>query len=161
MAIREDETAASAMGVDRTRTKLLAFAIGAAFAGATGTCYVAKLQTATPEMFGFPVSVMILVMVVLGGLGSVLGRGDRRRLAAIAAIVVSGGHLRLDPQSNLSGANLTGANLSGTDLRGTNVIQRQLDGACGSGTKLPAGLRIQPCPTSNPAIRKSWFEGLW
>ena len=73
MAIREDEIAAAAMGVDRTRTKLLAFAIGAAFAGATGTFYVAKLQTATPEMFGFPVSVMILVMVVLGGMGSVWG----------------------------------------------------------------------------------------
>src|SRR3954451_10235603 len=73
MAIRDDETAASAMGVDRTRTKLLAIASGAAFAGATGTFYVAKLQTATPEMFGFPVSVMILVMVVLGGMGSVWG----------------------------------------------------------------------------------------
>ena len=73
MAIREDEIAAAAMGVDRTRTKLLAFAIGAAFAGATGTFYVAKLQTATPDMFGFPVSVMILVMVVLGGMGSVWG----------------------------------------------------------------------------------------
>ena len=73
MAIREDETAASAMGVDLVRTKLLAFAIGAAFAGMTGVFYVAKLQTATPEMFGFPVSVMILVMVVLGGLGSVWG----------------------------------------------------------------------------------------
>jgi branched-chain amino acid transport system permease protein len=73
MAIREDEIAAGAMGVDRTRTKLLAFAIGAAFAGATGTFFVAKLQTATPEMFGFPVSVMILVMVVLGGMGSVWG----------------------------------------------------------------------------------------
>ena len=73
MAIREDEIAAAAMGVDRTRTKLLAFAIGAGFAGATGTFYVAKLQTATPEMFGFPVSVMILVMVVLGGMGSVWG----------------------------------------------------------------------------------------
>jgi len=55
MAIREDEIAAAAMGVDRVRFKLLAFAIGAAFAGATGTFYVAKLQTATPEMFMFPV----------------------------------------------------------------------------------------------------------
>ena len=73
MAIREDEIAAGAMGVDLTRFKLLAFATGAAFAGATGTFYVAKLQTATPEMFGYPVSVMILVMVVLGGLGSVWG----------------------------------------------------------------------------------------
>jgi len=73
MAIREDEVAAGAMGVDRTRGKLLAFAIGAGFAGLTGTFYVAKLQTATPEMFGFSVSVMILVMVVFGGLGSVWG----------------------------------------------------------------------------------------
>ena len=73
MAIREDEIAAGAMGVDRVRFKLLAFAIGAAFAGATGTLYVAKLQTATPDMFMFPVSVMILVMIVFGGIGNVWG----------------------------------------------------------------------------------------
>ena len=74
MAIREDEIAAARDGYRTcTRSKLLAFAIGAAFAGMTGTFYVAKLQTATPEMFGFPVSVMILVMVVLGGIGSVWG----------------------------------------------------------------------------------------
>jgi branched-chain amino acid transport system permease protein len=73
MAIREDEIAAAAMGINRTHFKLLAFAIGAAFAGATGTYFVAKLQTATPEMFMFPVSVMILVMIVFGGVGSVWG----------------------------------------------------------------------------------------
>jgi branched-chain amino acid transport system permease protein len=73
LAIREDEIAAEAMGVNRTKLKLLAFAIGAGFAGVTGTFYVAKLQTASPEMFMFPVSVMILVMIVLGGMGSVAG----------------------------------------------------------------------------------------
>ncbi len=73
MAIREDEIAAAAMGINLVRFKLLAFACGAAFAGATGTLYIAKLQTATPDMFMFPVSVMILVMVVFGGLGSVWG----------------------------------------------------------------------------------------
>src|SRR6185437_752941 len=73
MAIREDEIAAGAMGVNRVKLKLLAFAIGAGFAGSTGVLYVAKLQTATPEMFMFPVSVMILVMIVLGGMGSVAG----------------------------------------------------------------------------------------
>jgi branched-chain amino acid transport system permease protein len=73
MAIREDEIAAGAMGVNRTASKLLAFATGAAFAGMAGVFFVAKLQTATPEMFGFPVSVMVLVMVVLGGMGSVWG----------------------------------------------------------------------------------------
>ncbi len=73
MAIREDEIAAAAMGVNRVKLKLLAFATGAAFAGATGALFVAKLQTATPDMFGFPVSVMILVMIVFGGIGSVWG----------------------------------------------------------------------------------------
>ncbi|MFI4947688.1 MAG: ATP-binding cassette domain-containing protein [Alphaproteobacteria bacterium] len=73
MAIREDEIAAAAMGINRVKLKLLAFATGAAFAGATGTLFVAKLQTATPDMFGFPVSVMILVMIVFGGIGSVWG----------------------------------------------------------------------------------------
>ena len=73
MAICEDEIAASAMGINLVRLKLLAFAMGAAFAGFTGVYYVSKLQTATPEMFGFPVSTMILVMVVLGGMGSVWG----------------------------------------------------------------------------------------
>jgi branched-chain amino acid transport system permease protein len=73
MAIREDEIAAEAMGIDRVRLKLLAFGVGAAFAGMTGTFYVAKLQTATPEMFQFPVSVMLLVMIVFGGIGSIRG----------------------------------------------------------------------------------------
>jgi branched-chain amino acid transport system permease protein len=73
MAIREDEVAASTMGVNLVNLKLLAFGIGAGFAGFTGVFYVAKLQTATPEMFGFPVSAMVLVMVVLGGMGSVWG----------------------------------------------------------------------------------------
>jgi branched-chain amino acid transport system permease protein len=73
MAIREDEIAAGAMGINRVHMKLLAFAIGAALGGMTGAFYVAKLQTATPDMFMFPVSVMILVMIVLGGMGSVYG----------------------------------------------------------------------------------------
>jgi len=73
MAIREDEIAAGAMGVNRVHYKLLAFATGAAFAGMTGVFYVAKLQTATPDMFVFNVSIMILVMVVFGGMGSIWG----------------------------------------------------------------------------------------
>src|SRR5262249_2476583 len=73
MAIREDEIAASAMGINLVSLKLLAFGVGAAFGGMTGAFYVSKLQTATPEMFMFPVSVMILVMIVLGGMGSVYG----------------------------------------------------------------------------------------
>jgi hypothetical protein len=47
--------------------------------------------------------------------------------------------------SDLSGANLAGADLSESDIRETNITQQQLDSACGSGTRLPAGLRISPC----------------
>ena len=73
MAIREDELAAGAMGVSHVHYKLLAFAMGAAVGGLGGVFYVAKLTIATPEMFQFPVSVMVLVMVVLGGMGSIRG----------------------------------------------------------------------------------------
>src|SRR5215471_18276939 len=73
MAIREDEMAAGAMGVNHIHYKLLAFGMGAAMGGLGGVLYVAKLTTATPDMFQFPVSVMVLVMVVLGGMGSIRG----------------------------------------------------------------------------------------
>jgi branched-chain amino acid transport system permease protein len=82
MAIREDELAAGAMGVNHVHYKLLAFGLGAAIGGVGGVFYVAKLTTATPDMFQFPVSVMILVMVVLGGMGSVRG-------VVLAALIIS------------------------------------------------------------------------
>ena len=73
MAVREDEVAAAAMGVNTTAIKLLAFSIGAAFSGLAGTYYAAKLSLVSPENFGFSVSITILVMVVLGGMGNIPG----------------------------------------------------------------------------------------
>ncbi|MBI4562401.1 MAG: branched-chain amino acid ABC transporter ATP-binding protein/permease [Candidatus Rokubacteria bacterium] len=73
MAIREDETAADCMGVDPIRTKLLAFSMGATFSGFAGSVYAAKLQAITPGAFEFNVSIMLLCMVVLGGMGSLKG----------------------------------------------------------------------------------------
>ena len=73
MAIREDETAAACMGVDPIRTKLLAFALGASFSGFAGAFYAAKLQAIFPELFRFQVSIIILCMVILGGMGSITG----------------------------------------------------------------------------------------
>jgi ABC-type branched-subunit amino acid transport system permease subunit len=70
MAIREDEVAAAAMGVNPVLTKLMAFAIGASFSGLAGAYYAAKLSLVSPENFAFVVSVTILVMVVLGGMGN-------------------------------------------------------------------------------------------
>jgi branched-chain amino acid transport system permease protein len=73
MALREDETAADAIGVDPIRTKLLAFALGASFSGFAGAFYAAKLQAIFPELFQFNLSIMILCMVVLGGMGNIRG----------------------------------------------------------------------------------------
>jgi len=73
MAMREDETAADCVGVDPIRTKLLAFALGASFSGFAGAIYAAKLQAIFPELFKFQVSIMILCMVILGGMGNIRG----------------------------------------------------------------------------------------
>ena len=73
MAIREDETAASSMGINTVTTKLLAFSLGASFSGLVGA-FVASYQTAVfPESFNFSVSISILIMVILGGMGSLRG----------------------------------------------------------------------------------------
>lgn len=73
MAVREDEVAASAMGVNTVNIKLLAFAIGAAFSGFAGAFYGAKLSLVSPDNFNFIVSITVLVMVVLGGMGNIPG----------------------------------------------------------------------------------------
>jgi branched-chain amino acid transport system permease protein len=72
-AIREDETAALAMGVPLVRMKLLAFATGASFAGVMGMIFAAKQTFINPPTFDLIRSIMILSMVILGGMGSVPG----------------------------------------------------------------------------------------
>jgi branched-chain amino acid transport system permease protein len=73
MAIREDEVAAASNGINTVTTKLLAFAMGAAFSGFAGTYAASKLFIVSPDDFGFVVSVSILVMIVLGGMGNLRG----------------------------------------------------------------------------------------
>jgi ABC-type branched-subunit amino acid transport system permease subunit len=73
MAVREDEVAAAATGVNTVTTKLLAFALGASFSGFAGSYYASKLFIVTPETFSFVVSVTVLLMVVLGGMGNIQG----------------------------------------------------------------------------------------
>jgi branched-chain amino acid transport system permease protein len=72
-AIREDETAAVAMGIPIVRMKLLAFAIGASFAGAVGALMAASRTFVSPESFSFMQSIGVLSMVILGGQGSIPG----------------------------------------------------------------------------------------
>jgi len=73
IAIREDEVAAQATGVDTTRLKILAFALGAIWAGVAGVFFAAKFAFVSPESFTFFESIIVLSMVVLGGMGSVPG----------------------------------------------------------------------------------------
>jgi branched-chain amino acid transport system permease protein len=73
MAMREDELAAASMGIDIVRTKLLAFSMGATFSGFAGAFYGAYISAIFPSSFRFDVSVMLLCMVILGGLGNITG----------------------------------------------------------------------------------------
>ncbi len=72
-AIREDEIAARAMGINTTRIKLLAFAMGASFGGIAGGMFASMQGFVSPESFGLTESVMVLAMVVLGGMGNIRG----------------------------------------------------------------------------------------
>lgn len=72
-ALREDEIACEAMGIDITRVKLSAFALGSCWAGFAGVIFAAKTTYINPASFTFMESAMILSMVVLGGMGSILG----------------------------------------------------------------------------------------
>ncbi|HBK61852.1 MAG TPA: branched-chain amino acid ABC transporter [Firmicutes bacterium] len=82
VAIREDETAAETMGVDTTRYKIMAFVVGAFFAGVAGGLYAHKITFIDPSQFDFMKSIEALVIIVLGGLGSITG-------TVLAAFVVT------------------------------------------------------------------------
>lgn len=75
MSIRDNRIAAESIGINITKYKLMAFAISAALAGVAGVLYAHNLSTlaATPKNFGYNMSIMILVFVVLGGLGNIRG----------------------------------------------------------------------------------------
>jgi branched-chain amino acid transport system permease protein len=73
IAIREDEDAAAAMGVPLMRTKTLSYAIGAFFGGAAGALITLQAGATSPEAFNLQVSIFVLCMVILGGIGNVWG----------------------------------------------------------------------------------------
>ncbi len=73
VAVREDEIAASAMGVPLMRTKLWAYGIGAIFGGIVGAYYGSFIGSVFPTSFSFSISVIVLVMVVVGGMGNIYG----------------------------------------------------------------------------------------
>jgi len=82
ISIREDEIAAEAMGINTTKYKVMAFIIGAFCAGIAGALYASYFYFLKPDLFGFLKSIDVLVIVVLGGLGSISG-------SVIAAILLA------------------------------------------------------------------------
>jgi branched-chain amino acid transport system permease protein len=83
-ALREDEIACRALGINTTTTKLTAFAIGAMFGGFAGSFFATRQGFISPESFTFQESALVLAIVVLGGMGSQLG-------VAVAALVMLAG----------------------------------------------------------------------
>jgi branched-chain amino acid transport system permease protein len=73
IAVRDDEVAAAAMGINPTKYKVTAFVIGAFFAGIAGGLYAHSKQFLTPDGFGFMQSITFVVMVILGGMGNTIG----------------------------------------------------------------------------------------
>jgi branched-chain amino acid transport system permease protein len=98
-AVREDELAATAMGIPANKLKLGAFAVGASFAGAMGVLFAASRTFVSPETFNFLQSVSVLTMVILGGIGSIQG-------VIIGAAVVVILNLQILPSFSLFLANL-------------------------------------------------------
>jgi branched-chain amino acid transport system permease protein len=109
MAIREDELAARHVGINTTVTKLSAFALGASFSGLAGVVYSAKLNLVSPDEFQFSVSILVLSMLVLGGMGNIWG-------VIVGSFLLSFVNGFLLPQStNL--AHAVGLNLDFTNYR--------------------------------------------
>jgi branched-chain amino acid transport system permease protein len=73
MAIREDEIAAEMMGVNTVRTKLLAFGLGASFAGFAGALQASYQGATTSDFFMFATSILVVIMIILGGIGNIWG----------------------------------------------------------------------------------------
>ncbi len=73
IAVRDDEMAAEAMGINTTKYKVTAFVVGAFFAGIAGGLYAHSKQFLTPSGFGFMASITFVVMVILGGMGNTPG----------------------------------------------------------------------------------------
>lgn len=93
ISVREDETAAAAMGINPVTTKLWAYALGAVFGGLAGAFYGAFIKSIFPTSFSFNISILILCMVVLGGMGNIYG-------VILGAVALQGVNFYLLPQMN-------------------------------------------------------------
>ena len=110
MAIREDELAAAHMGINTTKAKLSAFALGASFSGLAGVAYASKLSLVSPDNFQFNVSIFVLSMLVLGGMGNIYG-------VIIGSLLLSSLERFILPQATIFAHNLGFMSLDFSNFR--------------------------------------------
>jgi branched-chain amino acid transport system permease protein len=108
VAIREDENIAEAIGVNEYRYSMIAFVLGAAFAGVAGASYAHYVSFVSPEIFHFSTMVTILVMVILGGSGTVAGPVVA---SVLVVVLLEGLRLQESLREPIFGAVLVGATL--------------------------------------------------
>src|SRR5215213_4960295 len=113
ISVREDETAAAAMGINPVTTKLWAYSLGGVFGGIAGAFYGAFIKSIFPTSFSFNISIIVLCMVILGGMGNIYG-------VILGAILLQGLNFYLLPQINVwvhaIGDALGSPLLSGVDI---------------------------------------------
>ena len=118
MAVREDEVAASACGIDTTRQKVMSFVIGAFFGGIAGALYAMNERSISPTSFGLNRSIDAVVFVTLGGLGSISG-------SIIAAVVLTDLLERLRDPTHLGPWDWVGAGVIIAVLIGMAIVRRE------------------------------------
>ena len=134
VAIREDEVAAKACGIDTRNVKLLAFAMGASFGGVAGGLFAGFQEFVSPESFGLMESIMVLCMVVLGGMGHIPG------------VILGGLMLTVLPEAFRHGAGPVQQALFGKVLLDPEALRMLLFGLALIAVMLyrPAGLWPEP-----------------
>ena len=124
IAIREDEIAAASMGVPLVRTKLLAYATGAAFGGIAGAFLGSYLNTVNADQFLFSFSIFVLAMIILGGIGNIWG-------VVLGAVVLSFANTYLIPDvlNEIALEGRAGVRPHRAELRHLRLPARDHDGA--------------------------------
>jgi ABC-type branched-subunit amino acid transport system permease subunit len=118
MAIREDELAAAANGINTVATKLLAFALGATTSGLAGVFNASKLTIVSPDQFSFTVSFTVIAMIIVGGMGNIWG-------VAVGAFVVFMIQAVVLKQLSAIAEQLASAGLIPTEIAHINFVEYQ------------------------------------
>jgi branched-chain amino acid transport system permease protein len=147
LAIREDELAAATRGVHVFRTRLLAFGVGAFFAGAAGSLWAHQITAITPSSFSFLITFNVVVMLVVGGMGSISGSV----VGAILMTLVPELMRRVETMLAIGGNPLYGLSQIVVAIAIILVMIFRRQGLLGGAElRLPQFFKARPTPTPQP-----------